>query len=111
MSLGKINEIVRAGHGPVLVHDLADDARGIESGQTHQVNGGFRMSGAYQNAALLRAQRKEMSGGDQIGGFGVRIDQDLDGPGPVSRRNTGGNTAGRINRDRPTGITFLMLAA
>ena len=50
-----------ARHGAVIVHDLADDAGGIETGEPGEVDGGFGVTGAHQHAAFARDQREDMA--------------------------------------------------
>ena len=40
----------------VVVHDFADHAGGIESGDAREIHGSFRLSRAHQHAAAPRAQ-------------------------------------------------------
>ena len=48
---GEIHQIVEAGHGPVLAHDLADDAAGIEAGEARDVDCRLGVAGADEDAA------------------------------------------------------------
>ena len=60
-TLGEGDQVGHARHGAVVVHDLADDARRIKSGQAREIDAGFGVAGADQHAALARlglAQRE-----------------------------------------------------
>src|SRR5574338_134078 len=66
VELRHLDEIGHARHGAVVVHHLADHARGVESGQAGDVDGSLGVSGAHQHAARPRHQREDMSGRDVI---------------------------------------------
>ena len=74
-----------ARHGAVLIHDFADHARGVESGEAGKIDGRFRLSGAHQHAAFARAQGKDVAGAREIAGPRVRVDGCEDGSGAVRR--------------------------
>ena len=86
-----------ARHGPVLVHDLADHAGGVEAGQAGQVHAGFGLPGAHQHAALPRAQREDVAGAREVGRAAVRVDGDEDGAGAVGGRDAGGDAVARVD--------------
>ena len=87
---GEVHQIVEPGHGPVLAHDLADDAGRVEPGEPGDVDRRLGMAGADQHAAGPGDQRKDMAGRDQGLRAVGRIDRDGDGP-----RAVGGADAGR----------------
>ena len=80
---GEIHEIVEAGHGPVLAHDLADDAAGVEAGEARNVDRRLGMAGADEDAAGPRDQRENVAGGDDGVVAVTGVDRDRDGAGAV----------------------------
>ena len=77
----------QAGHGPVVVHDLAEHAGGIETGQLHHVDRGLGVSGPAQDAAVEGLQREDVARARQIVGPAFRTDEHLDRLGAVRRGN------------------------
>ena len=58
----------QAGHGAVVVHDFADDGDGAAAGQAGEVDGGFGVSGALENAAVFGPQGKDVAWLDKVFG-------------------------------------------
>ena len=56
------HEVGHAGHRPVLVHDLADDAGRVEAGEAREVDRRLRLAGAHEDAAVAGAQREDVAG-------------------------------------------------
>ena len=54
MALSEGDEIVEPRHRPVVVHDLADHAGGVEPGEPRDVDRRLGMTGANQHAAVAR---------------------------------------------------------
>jgi len=48
------DQIVDAGHRPVLVHDLADNAGGDQPGEAGEIDGRLGLAGALEDAAVAR---------------------------------------------------------
>ncbi len=95
--LGKLRQLRHARHGAVLVHDFADHAGGIQSGQPRQIDRTLRLPGAPQHTALLRLQGENMTGLRQVAGLRLRIDCHMNGRGPIRGRNAGRNVFSRID--------------
>ena len=92
-------QIGQAGHGAVVLHDLADHRCGAAACHGGQVATGFSMACAHQHAAVHRLQREDVAGLDQVGGLGVAVHRHLHGAGTVGRRDAGGHTLGRLDGD------------
>ena len=60
-------QIGHARHRAIVVHDLADHARGRATGHAREIHGTFGVTTALQHAAVNGAQRKYVSGADEIG--------------------------------------------
>jgi hypothetical protein len=106
------DEIVEAGHGAVLVHDLADHPRGVEASQPRDVDRRFGVAGAHQCAAITRHQREDVAGGNEIIRALGRVDRNGDRARPVCRRDAGGDAFLRLDRDGEGGLhRFLVVAA
>jgi hypothetical protein len=91
MRLAEGDEVGDAGHGAVFVHDLADDAGGDEAGHAGEVDGGFGLAGANENATFAGAEREDVSGTGEVVGTGIWADGDLDGVRAVGGGDAGGN--------------------
>ncbi len=87
----EVGEFGDARHGAVIAHDFADDAGGVESGHAGEIDGGFGLPGADQDAAFAGAQRKDVAGAHQVRGARGGIDGDLDGAGAVGGADAGGD--------------------
>ena len=59
--LGEGDELGQPGHGAVVVHDLADHARGVEPGEARDVHRGLGVAGADEDAAVAGAQREDVA--------------------------------------------------
>ena len=66
MFCGKALEIRAPRHGAVGVEDLADDSRGIETGEPREIDARFGLADALQHAAGTRAEREDVTGAPQI---------------------------------------------
>ena len=80
------DQVGDAGHRPVLVHDLADDAGRVQARQAREVDGRLRLAGALEDAARLRAQREDVARLDEVARALARVDRDLDRARAVVRR-------------------------
>ncbi len=83
VQLGERNQVRHAGHGAVVIHDLADNPGGIETGKPGQINGCFRMSGAHKDTTFARDQGKYMTRRRNVFGASCGVDGDRHGPRPV----------------------------
>ena len=64
----KFHQLRQSRHRPVVVQDLAEHARGLQSRHSCQVDRGFGVTGAPQHAAVFGAQGKNVTGLVQIFG-------------------------------------------
>ena len=92
-----------AGHRPVLVHDLADDAGRDQAGEAREVDGGLGLARALEHAAGARAQREDVAGLDEVLRRPRRVDRDLDRARAVGRGDAGRDAFARLDRDRERG--------
>ena len=99
-TLDELLQLGQAGHGPVLVHDLAEYARGLHAGQAGQVGDALGLARALQCAPGHGAQGKDMPRPRQVGGLGIVRDRHLDRARPVEGRNAGGDAVAGIHRNR-----------
>ena len=68
------DEVLDARHRPVVVHDLADHAGGVQAGEAGQVDGGLGVAGPLEHAPLPVAQGEDVAGADEIlGGADARL--------------------------------------
>ena len=85
------DEVGDASHLTVVAHDFADDAGGLKAGEAGEIDGGFRLSCADQDASLSGAQREDVAGTDEIVGGGSRRDGGADGVSSVGGGDAGGD--------------------
>jgi hypothetical protein len=55
----------------MVLEDLADDRCGFEAGELREITTGFGVAGAHQHAAVLRHQREDVAGLDDVRGLSV----------------------------------------
>ena len=99
VALCKRHQIGQPCHGAVVVHDLADHRRRIQAGLARNIDRRLGVAGAYQRAALTCHQRKDVPRRHDIVAAAFRIDSHRDGACAVVRRDTGGNSLARLDRD------------
>ena len=92
--LGKLRN---ARHGAVVVHDLADDAGGNQSGETREIDRGFGLSGADQHSTFAGAKRKRVAGTREIVRTSGGIDGDFDGLRAIVGGDSGGHAVVRVD--------------
>src|SRR5215469_3897189 len=83
----KADQVDHTGHGPVVVHDLADHPGWLEAGQPRQVHGALGLARPTQHAAVPGAQGEDVSGAHEVLGFRVVRDRALDRGGTVRGRD------------------------
>ena len=90
--LGEGLELGQSGHARLVLGDhLAQHARGVLAGQAAQVDGGFGVPGALQDAAGTVAQGDDVARAVEIGGLSGRVDEGAHRGGAVA----GGDARGR----------------
>ena len=99
----ELDELRHSGHGAVFAHDFADDAGGSQPGDAREIHGSFGLAGADEDAAIARAQRKNMAGTREILRLRLWIDGGKDGNGAVGSADAGGDTDARVNCFRERG--------
>ena len=95
MFLAEPHQLRQARHRSVVVQDFAEDAGRLQSGHACEIDRRFGVAGAAQHAAVLRSQRKDMSGLHQIVRRRVRIRDGLDGRRAIVRADAGGHAVAR----------------
>ena len=98
--LAERREVGHTGHRPVVVHDLADDARRVEACEPCEIDRRLGLTGAPQDAAPFRAEREDVTRLHEIVRDGARIDRDLDRPRAIVRRDSRRHALARLDRDR-----------
>src|SRR5690606_30133946 len=91
---GERDEFGQPQHAAVLAGDLDDGARRAQSGEPGEVDGGLGVAVAHQDAAGAGAQREDVAGPDQVGGFGGAARQQPEGGGAVGGGDAGGDAVG-----------------
>src|ERR671937_1770884 len=98
MPLAIRNQVGDAGHRPVLLHDLAHNARRDQAGEAREVDRRLRLPRPFQHTAVAGAERKDVARLDEILAFRLRIDRDLDRARAVGRGNAGRHSCARLDR-------------
>ena len=93
----ELAELRHAGHGAILIHDFADDAGGVESGEAGEVDGGFGLAGADEHAAFAGAEGEDVAGAGEVVRAGFGIDGGEDGVGAVGGGDAGGDAFAGID--------------
>jgi len=106
-----VSEFPDAGHGAILVHDFADHAGGGEAGHAREVDGGFGMPGASEDAVVHGLQGEDVAGLDEGGGSGCRVGEEADGAGAVGGGDAGADSVGGIHRDGECGSLAFAISA
>ena len=94
------DQVGHARHRPVLVHDLADDAGGVQARQAREVDRRLGLAGALQHAAGAGAEREDVAGLDEVVRALRRVDRHLDRVRAVGRGDPGRDALARLDRDR-----------
>ena len=98
VQLAERGEIRHAGHRPVVVHDLAHHTGRKQAGEPREVDRRLGLAGALEHAALLRAEREDVAGLDEVVSHRPRVDRDLDRPGAIVRRDSRRHAFARFDR-------------
>ena len=113
-------EVVLVGEDPQLVglrhrafvllaDDLADRARGLQTGQPGQVDRGLGVAGPAQHAAVLGAQRHHVPGPGEVVGDGGRVGEQPHRGGAVGRRDTGADALLRVDGHGVGGAVLVLV--
>lgn len=111
MGFAELDQFGQTRHGAVVVHDLADDAGGLEAGEPRQIDRALGLAGAHQRPAALGTQREDVARGDQILGAGVLAHRGEDGVRAVGGRDAGGDALGGLDRHREGGAELAAVVA
>ena len=76
------DEVSDPRHRAVVVHDLADHARGVDAGEPREVDGRLRLAGALEDAPGPRTEWEDVSRLDEV----VRAPARVDRPKLVTQR-------------------------
>lgn len=67
--LSELDALRRAGHGAIVIGQLAQHACRFKASRGHEVDSGFSVAAAGQYAARLRTQREDVTGRLRSEGF------------------------------------------
>ncbi len=99
----EVDEIGKARHGAVGIHDLAQHGGRREPGERREIAACFVWPGAGEHAARLRDERKHMTGLHDVRGLRVGGGGHADRMRPILGRDTGGHALRRFDRDGEVG--------
>ena len=85
VTMGKGLELGPPRHAAILVHQLADDARGLEARQAAKVDGGLGVAGPHEHSAPAGTEREDMAGPGEILRFRALVRERADGRRPIAR--------------------------
>ena len=109
VAAAELHEVGHAGHRPVVLHDLADDAGRGEAREPREVDGGLRLPRALEHAAGAGAEREDVTGMDEVVRRRGRVDGDLDRPRAVSGRDARRDAVAGLDRDRERGAELRLV--
>ena len=66
MLLAELHQLRQTRHCSVVVQNFAEHARRLQSGHARKIDSRFGVTGAAQNSAIFRAQRKNVARLHQI---------------------------------------------
>ncbi len=98
--LSELDALRRAGHGAIVIRQLAQHACRFKASQGHEVDSGFGVAAAGQYAARLRTQREDVTWTVKIGRFRAVGDGRADGGHAVGSGDAGGHTFGPLRWSR-----------
>jgi hypothetical protein len=110
VTTGVGDEIADPGHRPVLVEDLADDARRRQACQAREIDGRLGVPGALEHPAAAGAQREDVAGVHEVLGGAGGVDGGLDGARAVVGGDAGGDALTRLDRDCERGFVQRLVA-
>ena len=102
------HQLGHAGHRSIVVHDFADDPGGLQPCELGEIDGGFGVARALENASFFGLEREDVPRLDESLRGGLRIDQNADRRGAVCGADAGGDPRCGIDGDGEGG--FLALA-
>ena len=97
MLLCHLAQLGHACHGSVLVENLDEGSRGLQSCHAGKVNGGLSMSGALEHALVLGIERIDVAGPAEVGGLARGVGQSAYGGGAVVGAHAGGASVQKVN--------------
>ena len=111
MGGAELDEIGDAGHGAVVVHDLAQHTARCEPGHAGEVDGRLGVTGPLEHATLGVAPREDVTGPGEISGAGVGSDERLDGGGAIGSRDPGAGAVAIVDAEGERGALRLGVVA
>ena len=100
VALAEPDQIGHARHRPVVVHDLADDARGCQPRQPGEIDRGLGLARTLEDTSVSRAEREDVARVDEVVGRRLRVDRDLDRLSAVGGRDPSRDSVARLDGDR-----------
>jgi hypothetical protein len=97
---GEQLQVRQAGHGAVVLHDLADHGGGRATGHGREVAAGLGVAGPHEHAAIHRLQREDVAGLNEVRRFGIAGHGRLHGTGAVGCGDACGDAFGSLDGNR-----------
>eukprot|EP01022_Parablepharisma_sp_SALTPOND_P024123 TRINITY_DN5305_c1_g4_i2.p1 TRINITY_DN5305_c1_g4~~TRINITY_DN5305_c1_g4_i2.p1 ORF type:complete len:914 (+),score=247.13 TRINITY_DN5305_c1_g4_i2:98-2839(+) len=104
-------QVGHAGHGAVVLHDLADHPGRGQAGQAGQVHRALGLAGAHQHPAPAGPQRKDVPRAHQVGRARGGVHRGADGVGPVLGADAGGHPVAGLHRHGEGGLKGRLVVA
>ncbi len=102
--LRELRQLRHARHRAVVVHDFADDAGRIQTGDAREIDGRLRLSSADEHAASAGLEREHVAGPREVRRARVGVDRHQHRRGAIAGRNAGARDALRLDRHAERGV-------
>ncbi len=76
---------------------------GVRPARRAEIDRAFGLPGAHEDAAVTRAKREDVAGGDELVGAAARIRGDADGVRAIGGADAGGHAHARLDAHRERG--------
>ena len=93
----KFVKLRHAGHGAVFVHDFADHAGGVKAGDAGEINAGFGLASAHEDAAVAGTKGEDVAGASEVLRASFFINGGEDGDGAVRGADAGGDAEAAVD--------------
>ena len=94
---GELLEVGHARHRAVVVHDLADDAGGLQPGEAREIDRALGLPGAHEHAAALARSGKTWPGVTRSSGRAFGRDRGRIVVRAILRADAGGDAVARLD--------------
>ena len=113
VELCKFYQVWQTRHSPIIIHNLTNHGRRIETCHAGNIDRGLCVTGTHKDAAIFGNERKHMARRNNIVWAAIGINRNLDRQSPVSRANPCCHAFAGFDRlgkggFKPRGIIFIL---